>query len=293
MKLKIALIAVGVFLGIYLEWSDNFFLSAVENKVKYLLYYFVQDALPSGTQNCQIPYINNTYESDTLIVGHAYGSITRIEKGTFSPYLKEFLHNPDFKPRRVIFTGDVLPNPSNYNWRSFKEEMNSLGLKIIIAPGNHDADTGDNASRDIFFQNFDINYPLIEEDVDRVMVFLDSTIEFGMIGKDLINYLENYGHSDKTLFIFSHHILRPNPLGIANSIVNMNLKLNNIKELYFAKDNFKNIFLISGDSGAYGQELDCIKNENISFISSGIGDFADDKVLILRGTKLFKKDLRQ
>lgn len=292
MRNSITLIFVSICLGIYLQWSSNPLLLAIKSEVKHLAYYFIEKPMPEGTTNCNIENISTTQETDIMVVGHAYGSI-HSKKGTISPYLQAYIESSEFKPKTIIFTGDVLPSTSNAKWKSFKEEMNTLGKKIIISPGNHDVGDGDSSQRDIYFQNFNVDYPLIIEDEERLMVFIDSTVENGKINQDLIHNLENYTGSSTTLFIFSHHILRPNPLLIANSTSNMDLNINNIKALDAVKNNFINIILISGDSGAYGQETNCIKNQNISFISQGLGDFPHDKVLILRGVQLFTQNIRK
>ena len=291
MKVYIYVFFLVILLGSILLAQPHSFISLKE-KIKSALEQ--SKPLPNGLKKCDVKYKTNLEENDILIVGHAYGSPSREDDGKISPYLTKFLEESKTKIKEVIFTGDVLKKPSPERWKLFKQEMEILGMTVKISPGNHDVGKGDNILRDIFDQEFNFVYPQIEPDDDRIIVLIDSGKSSGRIDVDLINLLEDYESSDKTLLIFSHHILRPDPLGVANSTKEIDLTNNNINVLRGLKSKFKRIYLISGDSGVRSSQprLDCISYENIFFISSGIGDFPQDKILVLQGSKILKMDVR-
>lgn len=244
-------------------------------------------------KKCEVPLYNykKKLNKASLIVGHAYGSSKNLN-GTISPNLSNFLSESSSEFEEIIFTGDVMSTPSAKKWKVLKNQLNKMKLKINIAPGNHDVGTSiDNAYRDIFFQEFDYEYPYIEERNQSIYIFLDSTQNPGKIDDKILSYLENSKFLNKTVFIFSHHLLRPNAYLIANSMNDHRLDINNIDILQKSTKNFKMIYLISGDSGLNYQGVDCLQFQNIFFISSGINDSDNDRALILQDGNLFQSRL--
>lgn len=242
---------------------------------------------------CEVPFYNfqKGSKQSSLIIGHAYGSSKNLN-GSIAPDVNKFIEENKDLFKEVIFTGDVIHTPSVKKWRTLKNKIESLDMQIKIAPGNHDIGVVDeNPSRDIFFQEFNLNYPHIEKRGKHLMIYLDSTKNPGQIDANIVEMLENSKFSDNSVFVFSHHILRPQPHMIANGLTGHKLDINNIDVLAKAKKNFKNIYLISGDSGINYQGVDCLNYQNIFFISSGIGQSSEDKVLILDKENLYQTNL--
>ncbi len=250
-------------------------------------------SLDQIAKKCEVPLYN--YEKKlsraSLIVGHAYGSSKNVN-GTISESLSKFLLDSSSNFEEIIFTGDVINTPSTKKWKALKNKLHQMGLKINIAPGNHDVGaSNDNAYRDIFFKEFNYTYPHIEERNESIYIFMDSTQSPGKIDESILLFLENSEFLNKSVFIFSHHLLRPHPYLIANGLSEHRLDLNNIDILNKSKNNFKMIYLISGDSGLNYQGVDCLQFQNIYFISSGINESDEDRALILQDGNLFQSKL--
>ena len=285
-----SLLMVGVIVGFNLATSQKvaFVKSSIEDSLSRLV---LNPSLNNIAQKCEIPFENNMLEEPKkiLVIGHAYGSSQNME-GDISPSITDFLASSNDRFEEIIFTGDVFHTPSIQKWKRLKIHMQELGLKFSIAPGNHDVgNIADNGLREIFFQEFSKSFPIIEERESKIMIFLDSTMNPGKIDTDVIKFLEQSSPSSKTVFIFAHHLLRPQPQLIANGLTGHSLDINNIDVLTKASNKFKNIFVISGDAGIVKQDVDCLRYKNIFFISSGIGGTQDDQLLILDGTDLTKR----
>ncbi len=250
-------------------------------------------ALNQVAKKCKVPSYVFAEQKNmaSLIVGHAYGSSKNLNN-SIAPNLTKFLIKNSSSFEEIIFTGDVIQTPSTQKWRALKKQMREMGLKIKIAPGNHDVGaSNDNAFRDIFFQEFNFNYPYFEKEDGSIFIFMDSTISPGKIDDNVLLFLENAKFLEKNVFIFSHHLLRPQPHLIANGLGDHRLEINNIDILKKSKNNFKKIYLISGDSGLRYQGVDCLQFQNIYFISSGINNSDKDVALILHDGDLFQSKL--
>ena len=293
---KIALIflvlLVGIVLGFNIATSQRVALlkSTLQDSITR---FAISPSLNSIASKCEVPFYNfkEGSKKTSLIIGHAYGS-SRNLNGLISPNLDKYLMENNLQFKEIIFTGDLIHTPSIKKWRALKDKMKSLDIKIKIAPGNHDIGTvNENPSRDIFFQEFDLSYPYIEKRDSLLMIYLDSSKNPGQIDEKIVRMLENSEPSENSVFIFSHHILRPQPHLIANGLTGHKLDINNIDVLAKAKKNFKKIYLISGDSGIKYMGVDCLNYQNIFFISSGISQSPKDRALILDEENLYQTDL--
>ena len=286
------ILLVGIIIGFHIATSQRVALlkSTLQDSITR---FAISPSLNSIASKCEVPFYSfkEGSKKTSLIIGHAYGS-SRNLNGLISPNLDKYLMENNLQFKEIIFTGDLIHTPSIKKWRALKDKMKSLDIKIKIAPGNHDIGTvNENPSRDIFFQEFDLNYPYIEKRDSLLMIYLDSTKNPGQIDEKIVRMLENSEPSENSVFIFSHHILRPQPHLIANGLTGHKLDINNIDVLAKAKKNFKKIYLISGDSGINYQGVDCLQFQNIFFISSGINDSNNDRALILKDGNLFQSKL--
>ena len=280
---------IGAYLGFNFAVSQRvaFIKSSLEDSLVRLI---KNPARNQIAKECNIPSYKFSEEQNpaSLIVGHAYGSSINTS-GTIAPNLSKFLLKNSSSFEKIIFTGDVIMTPSVKKWKDLKNQLKQMGLKIKIAPGNHDVGTtSDNAYRDIFFQEFKLTYPYYEKKDESVYIYIDSTMNPGKIDKETLLFLENSKLLDKTLFIFSHHLLRPQPHLIANTLTGHRLDINNIDVLRGLQNKFKKIYLISGDAGINFQGIDCLKFQNLYFISSGINNSDEDRALILKDGNLYQ-----
>ena len=98
--------------------------------------------------------ISNLPENSTLIIGHAYGSHKKSDlRGNIgiSPKVYDFYLKNRNKITSIIFSGDVLKEPSIKKWKDFYSKFRG-DTKIYIAPGNHDigGKVFDSPLRDVF-----------------------------------------------------------------------------------------------------------------------------------------------
>lgn len=225
-------------------------------------------------QACKIEHLalaadTDVQDIDVLIVGHAYPALNKL-KSYFEAFEKKF--------PLIIFTGDVLRIPSNRKWDSFKESMKDQAEKVLIAPGNHDIRLGDNAARDIFFQNFKNSYPIVFKSDDADFLIEDSSVRpFGLSSKSLSTIETLDGN--RRLYIFAHYVLRPYPMIISNPKSYTSGQLpDTLSELAPVQDRFEEIYVFSGDTYAF----DCINSGNITFLSNGLTNSKNDEIFAIK-----------
>ena len=98
--------------------------------------------------------ISNLPKNSTLIIGHAYGSHRESDsRGNvgIAPKVHDFYLKNRKRITSIIFSGDVLKEPSIKKWKDFYSKFQG-DIKIYIAPGNHDVGgkVFDSALRDVF-----------------------------------------------------------------------------------------------------------------------------------------------
>ena len=230
-----------------------------------------------------------------LIIGHAYGSHDTYGEGVDAS-LAEFLKVSEVAQAtdRIYFTGDVLHTPSRARWSKIKSEFSMF--KILIAPGNHDVGRGDNSNRDIFFDQFP-SLPITEMHPEYLIVALDSTEGPESLTVENVDYLKRQisKHSDKKkVFVLVHHVLRSGGKGVANSAPSMSAQAKANRrylEAFLAErqGSKTELTFISGDTGAWASSprLDCVNQFGASFISSGIGGFESDGVLVIAQSEIY------
>lgn len=77
------------------------------------------------------------------VAGHIYGNPDTYTNSIYPPFLAQL--KKDHAARRFDFlflTGDVVAHATDSNWNTVLAELNSLNLKWLIAPGNHDLGNG-------------------------------------------------------------------------------------------------------------------------------------------------------
>ena len=119
----------------------------------------ISPSLNHIANKCEVPFYNfqKGSKQSSLIIGHAYGSSKNLN-GSISPDVNKFMEENKDLFKDVIFTGDIIHTPSVKKWRALKSKIENLDMQIKIAPGNHDIGVVDeNPSRDIFFQEFNLN----------------------------------------------------------------------------------------------------------------------------------------
>lgn len=243
--------------------------------------------------------INNDFGeimSNVYIVGHAYG---KPGMGNFFPnrLTNYFEENLDKSVENNIgLTGDFVRIPDKESFRKVKNYLENNFNEYFIAVGNHELNKEDaqiyfsEFQTDLFFREFN-NFLLISANFSTSS-WLPKEEHIIKIN-NLINNSEN-----KNIIILSHQIfwleetegmLKPN----SDDLLSSPLPKNSLNWI----DNFqeKNIIVISGDHGAYGEYPYCLEKQNQLFIANGIGDTNLDKILKIEvrefGFKILEKSL--
>ena len=237
---------------------------------------------------------NNTKIADSykfFAAGHIYGQPNTKELGIY----KNFLTNINTKNNINFgfFTGDIVRESNKKSWDTVDQQIADLDFPIYFIPGNHDVGIGDvNKKREIFkkrylktFQSFFYNNDLF--------ILLDTNYNNWNISdyqiEEVKKLLIKANNISKNVFIFSHQVIWFNKNNFHGVSINSDEGLlKNKKTNYWTT--FKpilskydlNYYIIAGDTGAWinGRELFCKKQNNFTYLASGMGNGSYDNYLI-------------
>ena len=286
--------ALAFFLGIIVEWKKPLQYKKLRNYIASSNLLLSNNKIDHDDK-CVSLYTSNTnlqqHDELSVIVGHAYGNPKNKNYG-LSPQLVIFLDQVNKGHiNKIYFTGDVFDVPSRKKWKSLIETYD----QVVVAAGNHDIGVGENTKKDIFFEYFQ-PYPLEEIYDDHIVLTFNTSSSNSSLSENDLSFLINRvkDNPNKVFFVLTHHILRPNPELISNFYDHNNpvTKKNNerlIESINLLNSYNNKIFFISGDTGGTLNQprLNCYRNKNVIFISSGLGDVKEDIVLIKKGKNLF------
>ena len=293
--ITIALLLVSFIYGIlvgYAKYPPYNFLSYVKNQY---LDISVNKNQKKILEDCEITSLSEVSNNSIVFIGHAYGAPGHGE--FLSPKVVSFLNKNKNKIERVVFTGDVLREPSKEKWKRLNDYMFSNQIKFSIAPGNHDIGFNDNAYRDIFFKIFDKSFPYVIKSVSNQktkIVIEDSTKNNWMIMNKSFEFINQDNKNINYAILLRHNIPVSELLKQANSTEGLGYrKLPSINEL--SKKFKRKVIVISGDSGAEPSlsRISCIKKNKLTVIANGIGNLDNDIILILNNNKLGYLNLKE
>ena len=241
---------------------------------------------PPRTIGHRIPNLSlsNQYLEDEiiLVIGHAYG-IHGGKHEFIAPKIAKLIEKNADIIDLLVFTGDVLENPTVKQWQKLDKFLKQKNISYAIAPGNHDY--GHN-----FFHQFFTNmkYPTLIETEFSSLILVDTMAD---IPYDWVKM--NALFSGKTLtnrlFILGHHILNPPLREYSNAV----RTLDPIQDKEFLRQNqenrkkllakFDKIYFVSGDTGAFDPlpSLAVARTKNIIEVASGIGEQPYDYILAI------------
>ena len=245
--------------------------------------------------------ISNLPENSILIIGHAYGSHKNSDlRGNvgIAPKVYEFYLRNEDKIKSIIFSGDVLKEPSIKKWKDFYLKFKE-DTEIYIAPGNHDIGGKyfDSALRDIFKivphkNQAGLSFPFKLILNKSLFIIGDSNSEKNSL--DEIISIIKAEKEFENIYVVIHHAF---PEGL-RSAANATGKHNFIKDSYFENkfkniSNNKKIYFLYGDGGgfSYKPRYRCIKIANSYHFISGIGELPGDTIFVIHNKNLYRMEI--
>lgn len=224
-----------------------------------------------------------------FVAGHTYGQPGVNNVGFHPPFRSKFDY---IKGRDEIefgvLTGDIAgPNPTTIDWREIDSSIDTLGLPVYFAVGNHDV-----INRIVFetrygntFYEFSLNNDLF--------IVLDPNISNWNISTDQLKFVENILKEKKdsvnNIFLFFHQLLWVNDHNLFRNI-RMNSTEGRARSINFWSeflplfDNVKNpIVFFAGDLGAgsWSDDVMYYVLQNKTFIASGMGEGIGDNFIVV------------
>ena len=270
----------------------------LKEDIKFFLYKFNSSLnlfLISIKQNpnvkCLPEIIDTIPNNSAIIVGHAYGSPEGKNNDVVVKF-KNFYKNNRNNIKIIIFSGDVIREPSTKKWEKFYSFFDK-DTKIFIAPGNHDLKSFSSEEDYSFYQinhrnqkNF--KFPFFFEWENNYFLIEDSNKYYKDL--DTYNKLPIKSNSYQNVFVIRHHVLPRSLKFASNNKKVLGLTKNMLKKIDKAN---KNIYFIYGDGGAYDflPRIACINLNGIKHLVNGLGDLKGDTILVINEGKIFRKIL--
>ena len=182
-----------------------------------------------------------------------------------------------------VFTGDIVYQPSSDAWDQVDQDLETLSFPVYFAPGNHDM--GDRMLYQQRYGNADTSFSI----GDDWFIFFDNTKNgWGLndAQQQLLKSAIQDSNEQSRLFVFMHNVLwhERHACFTPNSLTGKAPKpYFNFDDVIYPllKSTNKEIYCIAGDVGAHSKSLNTsyLKDENIHFISSGMGNGLKDAYL--------------
>lgn len=231
-----------------------------------------------------------------FVAGHVYGYPGESEDniGVHPPFKQKLgMINSDSSITFGVFTGDIVYNGAlEKEWDELDVDIATIGKPVYFAPGNHDI--ANSKKRAVFTKRYGPSYQSFTHKND-LFIILDPNLAKWNISGDQLTWLQKeVGEKSKTsknIFVFFHQLLwwgkenqykgyPPNsPSGRAEEI---NF-FTEVYPLFAGLDN--KVYMFAGDTGVYERGYMYAKDENITYIASGMGGRKQDNFVIARVKK--------
>lgn len=224
-----------------------------------------------------------------FIAGHTYGKPGVNNIGLHPPFKGKFgyIQNREEIKFGVLLGDIVSPDPIAQDWDEVDTDIDSLGLQVYFAVGNHDME-----NRPLFESRYGDTYYyfLFQNDL---FIVLDPNIDGWNISGTQLEFLENVVQSNYEsvdyIFVLFHQLLWWESDNIyasikPNSFAGMDGPINfwtEIEPLFYQLPN--EVVFCSGDFGAAHWSDDFMYDtyDNISFIGSGMGEGIGDNFIVI------------
>ncbi|WP_319592070.1 metallophosphoesterase [uncultured Draconibacterium sp.] len=223
-----------------------------------------------------------------FVAGHTYGKPGRDNIGLHPPFKEKFGYIQSRKEIKFgVLTGDIVPAPSPEDWDEVDADIDSLGLPVYFAVGNHDM-----RDRELFESRYGPTYFSFYFNTDLFIV-LDPNIDHWNISGEQLDFLKttvsNNSESVDNIFVLFHQVLWR-----TNDNIYKDVKLNSyedrdgsinfwteVEPIFSQLEN--PVFMFAGDVGAGSWSSDFMydKYDNISLVASGMGEGDGDNFVII------------
>ena len=295
----IFLILLAFTLGFLYRQSNPNYLFSFKNNLEMSLQKIFDSQNPDVyKKNCP-KKISKLPKNSILIIGHAYGSPNYSElRGDIgiAPKVYDFYLKNRSKIKSIIFSGDILKEPSIKKWNDFYSKFQG-DTSIYIAPGNHDIGGKyfDSALRDVFKivphkNQKGLRFPFTLIQNKSLFIIGDSNSEKDPLD-EIISIIDREREFEN-IYVVIHHAF---PEGLRDA-ANSRGKHNFIKDSFFEekfKNNDKKIIFLYGDGGAFTHKprYKCIKLANSIHMISGIGELKGDTIFVIHNRNLYRMEI--
>ena len=209
-------------------------------------------------------------EYSFFVAGHAYGHPTTRRAnpdvlGLYPPFMNRVRGN-DFG----VLTGDIVYQSNQREWDATNKDINSLGIPVYIAPGNHDK-VGS------YFDDMYLNYFAFEVEEDLFIV-LDPNLDEWSISGDQLSFLREVIGDYRNTFVFFHQVLWSDRVKTpVNSLAGQG-------DHNFWSEVFplfrEGTYLFAGDTGVQEHHMPMITEyQDVHLIASGMGGGVNDNYI--------------
>ena len=223
-----------------------------------------------------------------FVAGHTYGKPGVNNVGFHPPFKQKFTYlqnRPEIE--FGILTGDIVsPFPVPQDWDEIDTDLDSLGIPVYFAVGNHDME-----NRDLFESRYGATYYNFVFQND-LFVILDPNIDGWNISGDQLHFLQNtlanHASTSNNIYVFFHQIIWRETDNLFsyiqyNSSAGRDNSINfwsEVAPIFRCLQN--DVFMFAGDLGAsWSSNVTYDIYDNITFISSGMGDEDGENFIVV------------
>jgi hypothetical protein len=251
--------------------------------MKYLFYGLILFAFLLVRCDSDNPSTDIDVRYSFFAAGHVYGNPITYDYGVHSQLDSNFFFLNNYSTLDFgVFTGDVVPKPTNVYWDSLQIDLAKLDMPYYIAPGNHDRG-------EEFRKRYSNYYQSFYHDLDLFITL--SPTNWNIDGEQL-NFLEKVllenTDTANNIFIFCHELIWWSP---DNQFQDIDI---NWEPHYPGSSNYwdvvdpllrsvpNNVVVFAGDIGCNSGKTPCMyyRYENIELIASGMGGGDKDNLII-------------
>ncbi len=235
-----------------------------------------------------LPGQDNPIQYSFFVAGHTYGTPGVDNVGLHPPFKEKFDYIRNRSEIQLGFlTGDIVWQSSAEDWDEVDVDINSLGIPVFFAAGNHDLgdlDLYESRYGDTYYsfiQNNDL-FLVLNPNLDHWNISADQIVFIRKILDEQAAFVDN-------VFVFFHQMLWWTPYNIyrdlkSNSLEGRAFEINfwsDVEPLFKALNN--QVYMFAGDIGAgsWASDVAYDQYENISFIASGMGEGVGDNFVVV------------